>query len=75
MFDYASEYSAARKQLSQWLGEGMIQRRETIIKGGLKESEEALNYLFKGKNIGRFLERVDFYTHCSNQEHSREAHG
>lgn len=55
MFDYASEYSAARKQLSQWLGEGKLQRKETIIKGGLKASEEALNYLFKGKNIGRFL--------------------
>lgn len=52
MFDYAKEYGAARQQLAQWLAEGKLQRKETILKGGLKASEDALNHLFHGKNTG-----------------------
>ena len=52
VFDYAKEYAEARKQLAQWLSEGKIKRKETIIKGGLKNYEAAFEYLFEGKNIG-----------------------
>lgn len=53
VFDYASQYAEARKELAQWLAEGKIQRKETIIKGGLKAAEEALLGLYKGLNTGK----------------------
>lgn len=52
VFDYADKYAAARKELSQWLAEGKIQRKETIIPGGLKIAEQALADLYKGINTG-----------------------
>lgn len=53
MFDYIKEYGAAHKQLAQWLAEGKLKRKETIIKGGLNAAESALNLLFHGKNTGK----------------------
>ncbi|KAK1753049.1 hypothetical protein QBC47DRAFT_51272 [Echria macrotheca] len=58
VFDYAEEYNSARKQLAQWLSEGKIKRKETIVKGGLRAAEEAMNYLFKGKNTGKLMVEV-----------------
>lgn len=52
VFDFASQYGAARKELAQWLQEGRLQRKETIIKGGLKAADQALLDLFKGVNTG-----------------------
>jgi NADPH-dependent curcumin reductase CurA len=54
VFDYASQYGAARKELAQWLSEGKLQRKETIVKGGLKAAEQALLDLYKGVNTGKF---------------------
>jgi NADPH-dependent curcumin reductase CurA len=54
VFDYADQYEKARKELGQWLSEGKIQRKETIVKGGLKAAEEALVGLYKGVNTGMF---------------------
>ncbi|KAK3317882.1 hypothetical protein B0T19DRAFT_300921 [Cercophora scortea] len=58
VFDYANEYDAARKQLAQWLSEGKLQRKETIIKGGLRVADEAINRLFKGGNTGKLIVEV-----------------
>ncbi|KAI4231425.1 MAG: hypothetical protein LQ352_008404 [Teloschistes flavicans] len=55
VFDYAPEFPSARAELSQWLSEGKIQRKETIIKGGLREAEQALCDLYKGVNTGKLL--------------------
>ena len=46
-------FSAARKELAQWLSEGKIQRKETILKGGLQAAEQGLIDLYKGINTGR----------------------
>lgn len=54
VFDYAKQYAEARKELAQWLSEGKIQRKETIIKGGLANAERALIDLFNGVNTGEF---------------------
>ena len=55
VFDYAKEFPAARKELAQWLAEGKLQRKETIIKGGLAAAEQALLDLYKGINTGKLL--------------------
>ncbi len=52
VFDYAKQYSQARAELSQWLAEGKIQRKETIVQGGLAKAGEALVDLYKGSNTG-----------------------
>lgn len=53
VFNYTKQYAAARKELAQWLSEGKIQRKETIVKGGLKAAEEALVGLYQGVNTGK----------------------
>ena len=58
VFDYASQYAAARKELAGWLAEGKIQRKETIVKGGLEVAEKALLGLYKGTNTGKLLVEV-----------------
>jgi len=52
VFDYASQYGEARKEIAQWLAEGKIKRKETIVPGGLKVAEKALTDLYKGINTG-----------------------
>ncbi|KAH6615563.1 hypothetical protein B0J18DRAFT_283201 [Chaetomium sp. MPI-SDFR-AT-0129] len=58
VFDFAKQYPVAREQIGRWLAEGKLQRKETIIKGGIAGSEDALNHLFQGKNIGKLLVEV-----------------
>lgn len=53
VFDYAKQYPQARKELAQWLSEGKIQRKETIVKGGLAKAEQALVDLYNGVNTGQ----------------------
>lgn len=55
IFDYAEKFPAASKELSQWLVNGKLQRKETIIKGGLAAAEQALIDLYKGINTGESL--------------------
>lgn len=57
VFDYLAEYDAGRKQLAQWLAEGKLKRKETIIKGGVAASDEAFKVLFQGRNIGESLRK------------------
>lgn len=53
VFDYAKEYPRALKELAQWLGEGKIKRKETIVKGGLQKADQSLADLYKGVNTGK----------------------
>jgi len=54
VFDYQKEYPRALKDLAQWLAEGKIKRKETIIKGGLDQAQNALRDLYNGVNTGEF---------------------
>ncbi|KAK4098727.1 NAD(P)-binding protein [Parathielavia hyrcaniae] len=58
VFDYVDEYGPALKQLAQWLGEGKIKRKETIVRGGVAAAEEAFQQLFRGGNIGKLMVEV-----------------
>jgi NADPH-dependent curcumin reductase CurA len=59
VFDYAHKYAEARKELAQWLSEGKLKRKETIIKGGISKAEEALVGLFEGKNTGKLTVSIE----------------
>lgn len=52
VFDYAKEFPAARRELVQWLSDGKLKRKETIVKGGLRAAEQALVALYNGINTG-----------------------
>jgi NADPH-dependent curcumin reductase CurA len=52
VLDFTAQYGTARQELAQWLAEGKIQRKETIVKGGLAAAEQALLGLFEGINTG-----------------------
>lgn len=58
VFDFIQKYPEAKKQIATWLEEGKIQRKETIVKGGLKVAEDTLCQLFKGINTGKLLVEV-----------------
>lgn len=54
VFDFAAQFPEAIKQLAQWVGEGRIKYRSTIVKG-LEAAPEALNMLFSGDNTGKLF--------------------
>ncbi|KAL8787524.1 MAG: hypothetical protein Q9213_002182 [Squamulea squamosa] len=58
VFDYAEQYPQARAELAQWLTEGKIQRKETIVQGGLAKAGEALVDLYRGINTGKLLVEI-----------------
>lgn len=58
VFDYEHKYAEARKQLAQWLSEGKLKRKETIVPGGIFNAEKALVGLFEGKNTGKTMVEV-----------------
>lgn len=57
VFDYAKRYGEAAKDLAKWIGEGKIQRRETIVEG-VERCPEALKGLFRGDNYGKMAVAV-----------------
>ena len=63
VFDYEDKYSEARKELAQWLSEGKLKRKETIVRGGISQAEAALVGLFEGKNTGKLTDSIE--RHCS----------
>lgn len=58
VFDYEHKYAEARKEMAQWLAEGKLKRKETVVKGGILKAEEALLGLFEGKNTGKTMVEV-----------------
>lgn len=55
VMDYEKQYPEARNQLAQWLSEGKLKRKETIVKGGLPKAEQALVDLYNGANTGKSI--------------------
>ncbi|KAK7923458.1 zinc-binding dehydrogenase [Apiospora marii] len=61
VFDFIADYAEGRRELSQWLADGSLKRKATIVKGGLQEAERAFSHLFEGKNTGKLLVEVKPY--------------
>ncbi|EAW11866.1 MDR family NADP-dependent oxidoreductase [Aspergillus clavatus NRRL 1] len=58
VFDYAKKYEIALKDLSTWLSQGKIKRKEHIIHGGLEAAPQGLVDLYKGANTGKMMVEV-----------------
>jgi NADPH-dependent curcumin reductase CurA len=59
VFDEVANFPAFRKQLTQWLTEGKLKRRQTILKGGLAAAPKGLIDLYKGVNTGKLLVEIN----------------
>ena len=46
------------KDLSSWLSQGKLKRKETIVKGGIEALPQGLVDLFAGKNTGKMMVEV-----------------
>ncbi|KAI0799389.1 hypothetical protein GGR55DRAFT_505757 [Xylaria sp. FL0064] len=58
VFKYLEEWPRVRKDIGEWLAEGKLKRKETIVKGGLEKAEYAIKDLFEGKNTGKLLVEI-----------------
>jgi NADPH-dependent curcumin reductase CurA len=57
VFDFFPEYREANGLLSQWVSQGAIKYRETVV-AGLERAPEYFNWLFHGKNFGKLIVQV-----------------
>lgn len=72
VFDYAPHYPTALAELATWLSTGAIQRKETIIRGGLTKAGEALVELYNGSNTGEYFTPFFFGCAKSRSEETEE---
>jgi NADPH-dependent curcumin reductase CurA len=57
VIDFMARYAEGAMQLAQWIAEGKLKHRETIV-DGLEEAPVAVNRLFDGANIGKLIVKV-----------------
>jgi NADPH-dependent curcumin reductase len=57
ILDFVQRFGEAATQLSQWIVEGKLKHRETIV-DGLENVPDALNRLFNGDKIGKLIVKV-----------------
>jgi len=57
ILDYFDQIKDATMQLGQWLAEGKLQSRETVVEG-LENTPESLNLLFDGGNTGKLVVKI-----------------
>src|SRR5699024_8913756 len=55
--DYATRFEHATRQLRQWVTEGKIAHRETVVEG-FENAPDAFLGLFSGDNIGKQVVKV-----------------
>jgi NADPH-dependent curcumin reductase CurA len=57
VFDYASRYAEAAREMAGWMASGQLKTREDIVEG-LETFPETLLKLFKGENTGKLVLKV-----------------
>jgi NADPH-dependent curcumin reductase CurA len=57
VFEYASRYAEAARELGGWMAAGKLKSREDIVEG-LETFPETLLKLFSGENTGKLMIRV-----------------
>ncbi|KAL4948680.1 hypothetical protein BDW69DRAFT_176004 [Aspergillus filifer] len=58
VFDFRPKYHIAREELSGWLAQGKLVRKEHIVPGGLEAAPQSLVDLFAGKNTGKMMVEI-----------------
>jgi NADPH-dependent curcumin reductase CurA len=57
VFDYASRYAEAAREMAGWMAAGKLKSKEDIV-AGLETFPESLLKLFKGENTGKLVLKV-----------------
>jgi NADPH-dependent curcumin reductase CurA len=57
VFDYASRYAEAAREMAGWMAAGKLKTREDVVEG-LETFPETLLKLFKGENTGKLVLKV-----------------
>jgi NADPH-dependent curcumin reductase len=57
VFDYASRYGEAAREMAGWMATGQLKTREDVVEG-LETFPETLLKLFKGENTGKLVLKV-----------------
>jgi NADPH-dependent curcumin reductase CurA len=57
VIDYMPRFPEAAMQLAQWMMEGRLKHRETVVED-LAQAPTAINMLFDGGNVGKLLVKV-----------------
>jgi NADPH-dependent curcumin reductase CurA len=57
VFDYASRYAEAAREMAGWMAAGKLKSREDIVEG-LETFPDALLKLFKGENTGKLVLKI-----------------
>ena len=57
VFQFADRFREGQQQIAQWIKEGKVKYRETIV-DGLENAPKAFIGLFHGENLGKQLVRV-----------------
>ncbi len=57
ILDYFGRFPEAIAQLGQWVAEGKVKDRHTIVEG-LEQAPHAVNMLFDGDNVGKLIVKV-----------------
>lgn len=57
VLDFADRFTEGTNQLIQWVSQGKIKHRETIV-DGLEQAPSAVNMLFDGGNVGKLIVRL-----------------
>jgi NADPH-dependent curcumin reductase len=58
VFDYASRYKEAAKEMAQWMTEGKLKSKEHIVEGTIDDFHNTLMILFEGDKIGKLLLKI-----------------
>jgi hypothetical protein len=54
VLDYAARFPEAARQMREWMREGRLRQRVTVVEG-FQELPRALIRLFEGYNIGKLM--------------------
>ena len=57
VFDYASRYAEAARDMGQWMAEGKLKAREDVYEG-IENFPETYNRLFSGEKLGKLVLKV-----------------
>jgi NADPH-dependent curcumin reductase CurA len=55
VFDYASRYAEAVRDIAGWIGEGRVIAREHVVQGTVDDFPATWQILFRGENVGKLV--------------------
>jgi NADPH-dependent curcumin reductase CurA len=55
VFDYASRYGEAGREIAGWIADGRIRVKEHVVKGTVDDFPATLDMLYRGENTGKLV--------------------